>query len=418
MRLKKKQRNKRKQVRKRNNNYKEKPAQENEDYKDTFKINQALRTRNFGLLREIGRDSGFLSDAIRRRVWPFLLHATDPEKESVKEGSLEVPHKDEEQVKLDVVRSFNSFPKNVSPEDKKDLENQLSRVITHVLRAYPSLHYYQGFHDICSVFILLFGEKYACKLMEPVALFYLRDEMFTTMEPVLKQLTILDTLIKLEDTELYDFISEAGVLPYYCLSWVITWCSHDLDDLEKITRLFDLFLCSNPFMPIYFAAAVVLSRKEQVLELENDVSIIHSFLTKLPKDLDVDALCHTACELEEKYSIFEIQCQSAVALDELSAINRYEQDWLGIETHEDIDSVLQDTVIPLLSDKVERKPIELITISEKHKHKSNSILQRLKQLDKKDMALYTIVTVSAGVGMLALAAANSDLVREWLMIGV
>lgn len=63
---------------------------------------------------------------------------------------------------------------DVSPEDKKDLENQLSRVITHVLRAYPSLHYYQGFHDICSVFILLFGEKYACKLMEPVALFYLR----------------------------------------------------------------------------------------------------------------------------------------------------------------------------------------------------------------------------------------------------
>lgn len=38
--------------------------------------------------------------------------------------------------------------------------------------------------------------------------FYNTDEMFTTMEPVLKQLTILDTLIKLEDTELYDFISE------------------------------------------------------------------------------------------------------------------------------------------------------------------------------------------------------------------
>lgn len=38
--------------------------------------------------------------------------------------------------------------------------------------------------------------------------FYNTDEMFTTMEPVLKQLTILDTLIKLEDAELYDFTSE------------------------------------------------------------------------------------------------------------------------------------------------------------------------------------------------------------------
>ena len=65
---------------------------------------------------------------------PFLLHATDPEVENVKEGSLEgiimqtfilkahrensivvstVPHKDEEQVKLDVIRSFNSFPKSI-----------------------------------------------------------------------------------------------------------------------------------------------------------------------------------------------------------------------------------------------------------------------------------------------------------------
>jgi hypothetical protein len=32
--------------------------------------------------------------------------------------------------------------------------------------------------------------------------------MYTTMEPVLRQLTILDTLIRLEDIELYDFITE------------------------------------------------------------------------------------------------------------------------------------------------------------------------------------------------------------------
>ena len=65
----KKQRKQRKATKKKINNYKEKPAQENEDFKDTFKINQALRTRDFGLLREIGRETGFISDAIRRRVW-------------------------------------------------------------------------------------------------------------------------------------------------------------------------------------------------------------------------------------------------------------------------------------------------------------------------------------------------------------
>ncbi|GAA5799960.1 hypothetical protein HPULCUR_005381 [Helicostylum pulchrum] len=404
-------RKQRKQRRQKKTTYREKPAQENEEFKDTFKINQALRTGNHKLLREIGRETGFLSDAIRRRVWPFLLHCTDPEIQNTMEGSLEVPHKDEEQVKLDVVRSFNSFPKNLSAEDKQKLEGQLSRVITHVLRAYPSLHYYQGFHDICSVIILLFGEKFACKLMEPIAF---TDEMYTTMEPVLKQLTILDTIIQLEDIQVFDFITEAGVLPYYCLSWVITWCSHDLDDLEKITRLFDFFLSSNPFMAIYFSAAVVLSRKDELLALECEMSTVHSFLTKLPKDLDVDFLCQQACELQEKYSVYDVQRQSKVALDQVSCVNRFEKDWTTIETQDELNNVLGQTVIPMLNQ--ERRPIPLDCNSQ-NLH-STSVLQKLKQLERKDVAIYTLVTIGAGVGLIAMFMSNTDLVREWIMTGV
>lgn len=84
----------------------------------------------------------------------------------------------------------------------------MHRIIIHVLRSYPSLHYYQGFHDICSVFLLLFGEKYACQMIERVSLFYLRDMMFNSLEPVMKQLTIIDTIIRLEDNELHEFITE------------------------------------------------------------------------------------------------------------------------------------------------------------------------------------------------------------------
>ncbi|KAI9333896.1 rab-GTPase-TBC domain-containing protein [Pilaira anomala] len=411
-------RKQRKQRRQKKNVYREKPAQENEEFKDTFIINQALRNGDYNLLREIGRETGFLNDAIRRRVWPFLLHCEDAEVQNVMEGTLEVPHKDEEQVKLDVVRSFNSFPKNLSPEDKVKLEGQLNRVITHVLRAYPSLHYYQGFHDICSVIILMFGEKFACKLMEPIALFYKRDEMCTTMEPVLKQLTILDTLIRLEDAELFEFITEAGVLPYYCLSWVITWCSHDLNNLEKIARVFDLFLCSNPLMTIYFSAAVVLSRREEILGLECEMSTVHSFLTKLPPDLDVDSICQKAVELEEKYGIYDIQCKSSVALDQTSTVNRFEKDWSKkrIESQEDLNCVLGEIMIPMLTQP--REPIQLVLDSDIQNQHSNSVLQKLKQLDKKDVALYTLVTIGAGIGLIAMLMSNTDLMREWLMTGV
>ncbi|GAN08138.1 TBC1 domain family member 20-like [Mucor ambiguus] len=394
--MKHKQRKQRKHLKKRNHqNYKEKPAQENDEFQDTFKINQALRTENYSLLREIGRETGFTSDAIRRRVWPFLLHCTDLDQDNVIEGSLDVPHKDEDQVNLDVIRSFNSFPKNLDEDGKEKLQKQLKNVIVHVLRSYPSLHYYQGFHDICSVFILLF------------------DEMYVTMEPVLKQLTILDTIIRLEDLELYDFITEAGVLPYYCLSWVITWCSHDLEDLDRITRLFDLFLCSNPFMVVYFAAAVVLSRRDQVLALPCETSTIHSFLTKLPKDIDVDSLCQTACGLEETYSVFEIQCQSTIALDEVSAINRFERDWLPMKSLQSLNDTIEDHIIPILQDKDERKPIELVSTAsnKQHVHQSKSILQKLQQLDKKDAFLYTLLTVGAGVSLVAMFMSNSDLIR-------
>lgn len=64
--MKRKQRKQRKQKK---NVYREKPAQENQEFQDTFKINQALKTGNYELLREIGRETGFSSDAIRRRVW-------------------------------------------------------------------------------------------------------------------------------------------------------------------------------------------------------------------------------------------------------------------------------------------------------------------------------------------------------------
>lgn len=68
--MKRRQRRQRKYLKKKNNqNYKEKSAQENDEFQDTFKINQALNTENYSLLREIGRETGFISDAIRRRVW-------------------------------------------------------------------------------------------------------------------------------------------------------------------------------------------------------------------------------------------------------------------------------------------------------------------------------------------------------------
>lgn len=64
--MKRKERNKRKQAKRKTRQL---SAHENEEFQEIFKINQALSTKDYDLLREIGQETGFLSNPIRRRVW-------------------------------------------------------------------------------------------------------------------------------------------------------------------------------------------------------------------------------------------------------------------------------------------------------------------------------------------------------------
>lgn len=117
---------------------------------------------------------------------------TRPERSSSSEGSdksaerrptstspprqAQQPHKDEGQVRLDVNRSFVSYPAgendiaasclapeltwltrqtrpvaDLTPDAKDELRERLQAVIVHVLRAYPALHYFQGYHDVSRI---------------------------------------------------------------------------------------------------------------------------------------------------------------------------------------------------------------------------------------------------------------------------
>jgi TBC1 domain family member 20 len=59
------------------------------------------------------------------------------------------------------------------------------------------------------------------------------------------------------DEALAQYITKAGVLPYFALSWYITWFAHEVQSLPQIARLFDLFMASHPLMPLYVGAAAM-----------------------------------------------------------------------------------------------------------------------------------------------------------------
>ncbi len=59
------------------------------------------------------------------------------------------------------------------------------------------------------------------------------------------------------DARLADHIAAAGIMPYFALSWYITWFAHDIAALPKVSRLFDLFMASHPLMPLYVGAVAI-----------------------------------------------------------------------------------------------------------------------------------------------------------------
>ncbi|KAL0077385.1 rab-GTPase-TBC domain-containing protein [Phycomyces blakesleeanus] len=405
-------------------------AFENQKFKRIFKINEGLRSHNLELLRECGRKEGFVNDAMRRRVWPVLLRCEETIGEPLE--ILTNTHKDESQVALDVPRSVNRYPPNIDDERRKALQDDLKLVILHVLRSCPSLHYYQGFHDVCTVFLLLFGVNKAIVLVEKLAIYFLRDAMLVELGPVLEELSLVDSLIMSEDEELAAFIKKSDIVPFYALSWVITWCSHDLDDLDKITRLFDFFLCSNPLMPVYFTAAVVLSRRSEILRLECEFSTVHGFLTKLPQDIDVERLIGSAIEIEGRYPPIALQYKSGIGLATISTVNTYDDLWISLDTATIIKEgeVKVDPAVLAAESEAQAKaaleiphnertrlPIPTKTTQiqgkdDEFKHHSEFVLDKLRRLSRQDV--FMMAAISAGVGTLAFLI-SQDILREWIL---
>ncbi|ORX39039.1 hypothetical protein BD324DRAFT_618319 [Kockovaella imperatae] len=139
-------------------------------------VQQALEDNDLAGLRRLSAlPGGFGSQDMRQKVWPKLLHTekhfdsrplsedevAGPSRPRSKEPDAsercETPiHPDENQVDLDTKRSFVTYPRGIPKESKLTMQAELHDLIIHVIRKYPSLSYFQGFHDIMSTLYLTF----------------------------------------------------------------------------------------------------------------------------------------------------------------------------------------------------------------------------------------------------------------------
>lgn len=187
----------------------------------------------------------------RKRKWNQILGITTLEKMDTKDCSYT------SQIRLDVKRSIICFS-GLKPSKIRRRQEQLLLMLNGILNEYPFLHYYQGLHDVCAVCLNVYGEvNRAFQAAKRICLRYLRDSMHKSLDPVLGVMLTILPILKQEDRNVYRVLEECEIYPYFCLSWIITWFSHDVTNQKTVFRLFDFFLCQNPIMPVYLSAAVL-----------------------------------------------------------------------------------------------------------------------------------------------------------------
>ena len=181
-------------------------------------------------------------------------------------------------------------------------------MINAVMVKRPELHYYQGYHDILSVLVLVLtdSEELCFAVAERLTLGFLGDCM---LRPDFGSLTLLlellGPLVKAFDPDVGRVLEKAGVHAFVSLPWIITWWSHDSRDLGRCARMYDAFLAAPPVLPLYVAAAMIARARTELLALgpgERDFASVHTFLARLAarEDLPVEALIVDAMRMLRK----------------------------------------------------------------------------------------------------------------------
>ncbi|KAJ4130030.1 GTPase-activating protein gyp8 [Fusarium equiseti] len=271
-------------------------------------IIEACKWKDISRLRSLAEaPGGFLSDTLRRQAWPIVLGLDAPigEKEDLSSRQdtsgdwKQLPrHRDEDQVQLDVNRSFIYYPNNQSEAELSLRKSELSSLITEVLRRYPYLCYFQGYHDIAQVLLLVLAPECRACVLARLSVLRIRDFMLPSFGPTTAQLRLLPDILHAADPKLRQHL--AGVEPFYALAGTLTMYAHNIETYQDIARLFDVFLAREPVFTVYMFAQIILDRRDEIFEID-EPDMLHVILGKVPTKMDLDALIIKSAALFERH---------------------------------------------------------------------------------------------------------------------
>lgn len=177
-------------------------------------------------------------------------------------------------------------------------KRKLFDLIVKVLRVNSMLHYFQGYHDIAQVFLLVLGEEAAFSAVSRISLLRIRDYMLASLGPSTKHLHLIPAVLRCTEPDLAQHLSRTP--PYFALSSVLTLYAHEIQKYTDIARLYDFILAHEPVMTVYLFVALIISRREELLEID-DQDMLLFILSKLPQSLDLQALIDTSLQLYQAH---------------------------------------------------------------------------------------------------------------------
>lgn len=142
-------------------------------------------------------------------------------------------------------------------------------------------------------------------------------------------LQILWPLVNSIDSQIGRFLTKSQVQPYAALPWVMTWFSHVLEDQPLSERLFDLFLASPTWMPLYLAASLVVYMSHHGLySCPCEFSEVHNFVSRFCSRtaLPWEVLIRDALKFYAVFPPSSIGAQSKLPSD--SYLLRYPYYWV------------------------------------------------------------------------------------------
>lgn len=189
-------------------------------------------------------------------------------------------------------------PADLSDSELTQRKSELSALINEVLRRYPFLCYFQGYHDICQVLLLVLEPAWRARTLARLSVLRIRDFMLPSFAPTTAQLWLLPDIISNADPKLRRHL--AGIEPFYALAGTLTMYSHNIEGYRDIARLFDVFLAREPVFSIYVFAQIIMDRRDEIFDID-EPDMLHVILGKVPASMDLDKLIADSCGLFSLY---------------------------------------------------------------------------------------------------------------------